>query len=48
MAWKLLSGILTQAALSQVNLIGGVLASRVYWQVTGGILIGADATFNVS
>lgn len=45
MDWTFLSGILTQAALSQVNLVGGVLASRIYWQTTGGVTIGQGATF---
>lgn len=40
-----ISGALTPGANSQVALTGGAQAKNIFWQVTGGVTIGASAHF---
>jgi len=41
-----ITGNLTQATSTQVNLTGGALAQNVFWVVSGGVDIGTTATMN--
>jgi hypothetical protein len=38
-----ITGSLTQAASAEVLLAGGALAENIFWQVEGGVLLGAGA-----